>query len=628
MFNLTEHNPSQRKAVTFGEGPLLLLAGPGSGKTFTIIQRILYLLQEKKVAPEKILVITFTKEAATSMKQRFTQNYPCNDSVNFGTFHSVFYHILLQSGRVQPGNILNEKRKINLIYPILKKVKEDKKITGPELLEIAKSFLVAISYYKNTGEKEEAGKKIPEEWQAFFTEIYHVYEEQRKKSGGLDFDDMLGECEELLQKNAVQRAYWKKRFSHILIDEFQDINYRQYSIVRILAGEHKNVFAVGDDDQAIYGFRGAKPACMRLFEEEFGAQKILLETNYRSRQEIVEASLLVINENHNRFPKELVACEANRYPKEEKGYAVRVREFKEAPEQMQYLIKRIKNLPRGESCAILFRTNLSMQSMAARLAGEGVPVLMKEKGADIYEHFVVRDILSYLRIAHGSASRSDFLRVINKPFRNVSREALGEEASMEAVEKYYSAMLPGFSDMDRRNTYDAVLKLKKQMQFVKNMELRTAVIFLRKACGYEKYLHQKAGEQTMEKMEEWVNVLEWVTEDAARYRDLKEWQEAQTAYSKTARENVQPKEQGQVRLLTVHAAKGLEFDHVWIPDCNEKMFPHGSMPDPEQCEEERRIFYVAMTRAKKHLELLCLTGTKERPRFPSRFLIPLNRYRQ
>lgn len=220
-----------------------------------------------------------------------------------------FLSNLLRSGRVQPGNLLNEKQKLNLIYPILKKNKECS-------AEIAKSFLDAIAYYKNTGEKEKTLEKIPEEWKNCFPQIYREYESARTKVRGVDFDDMLKECEELLQNNTPQREYWQKRFSHILIDEFQDINYRQYCIVRLLAERHKNVFAVGDDDQAIYSFRGARPACMQMFVREFAATQILLRTNYRSHQDIVEASLLVINENLDRFPKILEASELNQRKKE------------------------------------------------------------------------------------------------------------------------------------------------------------------------------------------------------------------------------------------------------------------------------------------------------------------------
>ena len=641
MSDLTKCNVSQREAVMFGEGPLLLLAGPGSGKTFTITQRILYLIRERQIAPEKLLVITFTREAALSMRQRFAQISPQEaPTVNFGTFHSVFYQILLKSGRISTGNILNNRQKYSFILPLLKQIKDCRKISAAELTDIAGNFLAAIGYYKNTGDKENSKKKLPEEWKEYFSHIYEAYEEARKKIRGLDFDDMLKECEELLQKDPGQRAYWQNRFEYILIDEFQDINYRQYSIVKILAEKHRNIFAVGDDDQAIYGFRGARPACMKQFAQEFGAKQILLRTNYRSHQDIVEASLAVIGENRDRFPKDLEPCEAHRRQPGDRQdrRRVRVREFSETPEQLQYLIRSLKTRTEGESCAVLFRTNLSMQSVAARLAGEGISFSMKEKGKNIYEHFIAQDLMAYLRIANGCAARADYLRVSNRPYRNISREAFGSEASLPALEKYYTDLSAGIPCEGQQKAQKAVGLWIRQMEFVKNKELKLAITFLRKACGYERYLHLRAVQEGKTELAEWLEMLEFITEDAGRYGSLEEWQEAQDLYGEQlqCQENVRNgmrkipgrKGDGEISLLTVHGAKGLEFDHVWIPDCNEKMFPHGDSGDPEHCEEERRIFYVAMTRAKKDLELLCLTGTAERPRFPSRFLIPLNRYRR
>ncbi len=414
--------------------------------------------------------------------------------------------------------------------------------------------------------------------------------------------------------------------------------------MKILAEKHRNIFAVGDDDQAIYGFRGARPACMRQFVEEFGAKQILLRTNYRSHPDIVEASLAVIDENKDRFHKDLEPCEAHRrqagghktdagYRKE---YRVKIREFSEASEQMSYLVQSLKNRINGETCAVLFRTNLAMQGVAARLTGEGIPFSMKEKGRNIYDHFIAQDLLSYLRIAQGCATRADYLRVSNRPYRNISREAFGAEASLPALKKYYEDLTAGSPDAGQQKAQKAVGVWIRQMEFVKNTELKLAMAFLRKACGYERYLRVRAAQEGKTDLTEWQEVLDFITEDAGRYRSLEEWQEAQELYREqlqcreTVRSGMQKKQEKQensgITLLTVHAAKGLEFDHVWIPDCNEKTFPHGSSREPEHCEEERRIFYVAMTRAKKDLELLCLTGTRERPRFPSRFLIPLNRY--
>ena len=375
---------------------------------------------------------------------------------------------------------------------------------------------------------------------------------------------------------------------------------------------------------------------MKQFVQEFGAKQIILSTNYRSHQDIVEASLAVIAENSDRFPKNLEPCEANRRhlgKMDKKNYHVRIREFSGAKEQLQFLMRQIKNRTEGETYGILFRTNLAMQSVAASLTREGIPFSIKEHGKNIYDHFIVQDILAYLRIAQGTAARADYLRVVNKPFRNISREAFGGEVSLQALEHYYADLMRQTGAGYLRSAYDAVRLLRRQMEFVKNTDLKLAVWFLRKACGYENYLQQR---QRMEQTEEWMEILEFITEEAGQYKTLREWQEAQEVYrEQLQKENEHHPKKGreesadcQIRLLTVHASKGLEFDHVWIPNCNEKTFPHGNVQDTEHLEEERRIFYVAMTRAKKDLELLCLTGTAERPRFPSRFLIPLNRYRR
>lgn len=311
MSDLTCLNASQREAVTFGEGPLLLLAGPGSGKTFTITQRILYLIRERRITPGEASGDHLYQRSGSIHEAALCADISTGSAYRqFLERFSVFYQILLQSGRISSGNILNDRQKRDLILPILKKITDCKKRSAAEVTELAGNYLAAIGYYKNTGDIENSRKKLPEEEKQHFSRIYEAYEEARKNTGGLDFEDILKECEEFLQRDPGQRTYWQNRFEYILIDEFQDINYRQYSIVKILAEKHRNIFAVGDDDQAIYGFRGARPACMRQFVEEFGAKQILLRTNYRSHPDIVEASLAVIDENKDRFHKDLEPCEA------------------------------------------------------------------------------------------------------------------------------------------------------------------------------------------------------------------------------------------------------------------------------------------------------------------------------
>lgn len=693
--DLRNANEPQKAAIMHLRGPCLVLAGPGSGKTYTITNRILYLL-EQGVPPESILVITFMKEAALSMQNRFqemaaadtppsdrfsTQHKPTYP-VNFGTFHSVFYHILKASNALKSTKLLSNSEKKNLIFPILKTYGRQQEQSGApqegqeeagSLSDDAAQILSAIGYYKNTMQMAAACEKVPVRWQAQFEAICREYALAVKKLGRLDFDDMLYECRMLLQENASIRNYWQNRFRYILIDEFQDINPVQYEAVKLLAARPYNIFAVGDDDQAIYGFRGSQPECLKRFEAEFHARQLLLDVNYRSQAEIVRASLAVIEENKDRFVKQLRAaseCLEREDMKTEEKMAeektteertmgekatgksssikegvgkgpVSVHAFSEKEAQYSHMQQAISRcLQRGESCAVLFRTNSYMQGFAARLKSADIPYEMKEKAASIYEHFIVQDIMAYLQIATGEGSREQLLRIMNRPSRYISREAVGEgSVDLDKIEEYYRRAQ--VTEMQRDRVRKELPRFRKQLQSVKSFTLRPGINYILKAMGYEQYLKEQAGTGT-EKWQEWQDLLDWLKEDASKYSGVKEWKAFQEAYEKSLEQNrtqagPHPQKQGKkaggresggkgkVHLLTVHGAKGLEFDNVWIPDCNEKIFPHGTMPDESTVEEERRIFYVAMTRAKKNLELLYLTGTKERPRQSSRFLNPLIR---
>lgn len=618
MLDLEILNDAQRKAVMHGEGALLVLAGPGSGKTFTITQRILYLIEVMQVPPEEILVITFAKEAALSMQHRFQEHSNRIYPVNFGTFHSVFYQILKSINSSRVRQILRETQKKNLMLSIVKQYN----MTGQgepyhSVQEDAEEFLTAISYYKNTGNSEQTLLKISEEKRPRFSAVFYAYEQARKQQGAIDFDDMVYQCAKVLEKDTQARSYWSKRFSHILMDEFQDINPMQYRVIRLLTSEPYNLFAVGDDDQAIYGFRGSKPACMQQFLQDYQAKKVLLDVNYRSVPSIVKASMQVIEENKQRFRKNLRPC---REKEEEErqgvetsvqslcmGNGVSLRSFAEQEEQYTYLTEQLSNRKEKNTCAVLFRTNMQMQSFAAGLNRLGISYDMKEKLSSIYEHFIVKDIMTYLRLGAGERKRALYLQILNKPKRGISREKLDSK------------------------TDKAFILLEKQLDYLKNTSLYLGMQYICKVMGYEHYLENESKRQpnSAERLEEWKQILEWLKEEAKNYECVEEWIKVQEVYKESmADKNTKDRADGKdgirnVQLMTVHASKGLEFDTVYIPDCNEKVYPHGSMPDKEQCEEERRIFYVAMTRAKKNLELLYLIGTKERPRLPSRFLNPL-----
>ncbi|MCM1192376.1 MAG: ATP-dependent helicase [Butyrivibrio sp.] len=638
-------NEAQRRAVTWAGGPLLLLAGPGSGKTFTITKRILYLL-ERGVPPEEILVITFTKDAAAAMQSRFRQLSGLFFPVHFGTFHSVFYHILLESGGFRHLQLLNDSRRKKLMISILRQYG-----TTPELSEESVKILSAVSLYKNTGDRERALSEMPVGWGERFGEILTAYTEAVREAGAVDFDDMLFECRRLLEGDIKVRRSWQNRFRHILIDEFQDCNPMQYEVIRLLAPEPANVFAVGDDDQSIYGFRGARPDILRRFEKDFGAERILLDVNYRCAEEIVKASLAVIEENRDRFPKALRAAEPAKGPGEAgKTEKVHIIPFQDREAQNGWILQQTAEWERnhrddGMRCAVLFRTNSCMQRIAAAMHNAGIPFFMREKGQNIYEHFAVKDIMAYLLLASGDWRREHLLRIINRPVRYISREAVGEGRTISEMQAYYREQLgreggmaggvrnaagiggvgagkPGTAGY-RREVLEKLSCFQKQLDSLHKMPPSLGVRYILKAVGYEEYLRTLA-KGNQEKLTRWRETVEWLKTDAGRFENVRDWTEAQEAYIEEAGKNAVRSDTGEsLCLMTVHGAKGLEFDRVIIPQCNERIFPRGELQTREQIEEERRIFYVAMTRAKKSLELLYLMGDSARSGLPSRFLNPL-----
>lgn len=624
MLKLSELNESQRQAVAWEGGPLLLLAGPGSGKTHTLVNRILYLL-EKGADPSSILVITFTKDAAVSMQQRFfalsNQYYP----VSFGTFHSLFYHIIQRSSGTAKRNFLSGVEKKRHLIPILREyfLQKNQYVTAQELDADADQLLTAISFYKNTSKLDSAIRKAPHRYQEDFSALFEEYQHKIKALGALDYDDMLFECRHLLAHDVKARKEWQNRFSHILIDEFQDTNPVQYEVIRMLTGPDTDLFAVGDDDQAIYGFRGTKPDILRDFERDYHASRLYLPENYRSLPGIVQASTRVISGNRNRYEKKLTAVN----PEENwMGYpSFRVRSFEVREQQYAYLSDEIRRFLEhhqedGQTLAVIFRTNLMAQALATRLTHQGIPFAMKEKVRNVYEHFLVKDIMAYLLLASGEGTREHLLRILNKPSRYLHREAVGEDGTFVSLRSYYRRDPKGYgAHMTQLEQIDL---LERQLKLVKDMPMTLAVNYICKAIRYEEYLRRKA-EYDPGVCQEWEEVLTWLKEDAMNYRNVREWVEAQELYAKTlalGQEKRAAKHFEPIRLMTAHSSKGLEFTRVLIPDCNEKVYPHGNSLESETVEEERRLFYVAMTRAQKSLELIFLTGEKTHPRLPSRFI--------
>ncbi len=610
-------NHAQRKAVMHGEGPMLVLAGPGSGKTFVITNRIAYLIGHYGVDPTNILVITFTKDAAVNMKNRFLSSHTVSQPVNFGTFHAVFYQILKSSGYRQTDAVLTDSEKKRYIIPILKDYIREQQLYpsyGDNLEEEAVRFLAAISCYKNTGDRERAESLLETTLRMGFEPILVAYEQKRCKCKRLDFDDMLYQCQQLLEEDDCARRFWQGKFHYIMIDEFQDINPRQYEIVKLLAGEKCNIFAVGDDDQSIYGFRGADPGIMHRFLSEYNDSKlVVLNLNYRSTPSIVKGASIVIRDNTERFDKKSEA-----YSKEE-DIGVIIQNFADKQMQYQFLAQKIRSMNREEckSSAVLFRTNAQMQSFSTVLRKEKIPYNMKEKGKCIYDHFVARDIRSYLQFAVGRKTRSLLLKFMNKPYRNLQREALEEdEVSFEKVRQYYLRYAP--REEHAKSLFE-LGELEEGLNKISGMTPFLSVQYIRHKMRYDSYLRKKAGTD-YGKLEQWMEVLSFLTDDASRFNDAESWFQHQDAFRQEIQKRDTEKTQEGVNLMTVHASKGLEFDTVWIPDVNEGMYPYGHMLAKEAVEEERRLLYVAMTRAKKSLGITFVTGTKERPRLMSGFL--------
>lgn len=584
MFDASSLNERQLKAASYGPGNLLVLAGPGSGKTYTSLQRIFFLIEKLKVPPDKILVITFTKDAALSMQKRFIAMESFPQPVCFGTFHSVFFHILQSFFPHKKLNILSADNKKRVLKEILSKYN----IARNEADSVLLMFIQIMSFYKNTGDLSLARKAFGNFDEKLFSAVFKSYEEYRAKNLYVDYDDMVMDCLKVLSDNPSFRNKWQDRFEYILIDEFQDINPVQYETVRLLKGKQTELFAVGDDDQSIYGFRGASPACLRKFISDYNSETVNLNVNYRNSEEIITAARMVIEENCDRIPKESVSDKVG-------GSPVNVLGFPTQTEEYEFISKQIMSV-KETSTACLFRTNLGMQNFAVYLNRKGIHFRIKEKVESIYEHFAVRDILAYFKLAYDSKDAGSAMMIANKPARGIDRELIVSGGNI------YSVLNIPPGDFD----------------FIKNSSLYLGLNYIVNKIGYRRYLNEKFYDNP-EKLNECRQIIEWLKDDMRGFDSLSEYYLHMKSYEKELKEKTAD-DNNCVLLMTMHGSKGLEFENVFIPDCNEGNIPHGKMPDADTVSEERRLFYVAMTRSFDKLYLMYVTGTKERIMMPSRFL--------
>lgn len=607
-----ERNTAQEKAIHHSKGPMMLLAGPGSGKTTTMIRRIRVLLAEQKVNPANILVVTFTKAAAREMKERFErlcekeeeqQNYR---QVTFGTFHGIFYGILRHAYGLTRKNILSEEQKYDMLREIVYAQKmelEDEKellegLAG-EISEVKNSRIPLGHYYS---------RNCPDE---VFRQIYTQYVSGCKRSRLLDFDDMLLYCYDLLDKRPDILAGWQKKFRYILVDEFQDINKLQYDIVKMLAAPDNNLFIVGDDDQSIYAFRGAKPEIMMHFPKDFPkVQTELLACNYRSTKEIVQAAEKVIAHNKRRFKKKI-------HTENEDGRTPLIRGFATGKEEELY-VKDCILKAKEEGCpleeiAVLYRTNSGAGSLLNTLLEYQIPFQMRDTLPNLYEHWIAGNFISYMKLAMGDRSRQEFLKVMNRPNRYISRNALEDsQVSFEALRWFYEG---------KEWLCDRIDKFEEDLKKMKVMTPYAAINYIRHGIGYEEYLKGYAAYRKLN-MEDLYEVMEELAENARGYKTYEDWFRHITEYTQKLKEQAKTRVSGKsgVVISTLHSIKGLEFDRVFLMDVNEGTIPYHKAVTESAIEEERRLFYVGITRARKELSMLYAKERHEKKLEPSRFL--------
>lgn len=583
-----QFNKAQIQAIQHNKGPCMVIAGPGSGKTTVLTHRVRYLIDRCGVKPSDILVITFTKAAAEQMKFKFKGlSEGRSSAVTFGTFHAVFFTILkaaynysarcIITPQVQHEFVKDQIHRLELEYD------DEKEAVDGVLSEISrvKGEAVNIDEYES--------RCIPPQ---SFRIIYMAYDDMLVRKHLIDFDDMIVQCRELLMQREDYRRAWQNKYKYILIDEFQDINKAQFDVVRILADEYRNLFVVGDDDQSIYGFRGSAPQIMLDFNKYYSdAVRIDMCINYRSTGNIVFASRAVAEENEHRYYKDITTYNSQ-------GDTVSVYEFNSLNDEKAFLVSEIRRLIdtgiAADDIAVLSRTNVIGNMYMSRLESDGIPCCDYSVVQDIYEHWISKDILTYIRIALGSRERIDFLRIINKPLRYISRSYITQPADINVLKRGYE----GNEQMSKQ-----VEKLVSDISMIRSMSPFAAVNYIRKGVGYDEYIRNYIYEHKADK-EELYNVLDELAHRASQYMSLSQWLDGIVEYIRQCDKDRQNNTADGVHMLTMHGSKGLEYKIVLVMDACEGIIPYNKSILDEQIEEERRLFYVAMTRAKEKLYLL------------------------
>lgn len=608
-------NRGQDEAIKHGNGPCMVLAPPGSGKTLIVTERTRYLIEESGVRPDQILVITFTRYAAREMKERFERltagkNYP----VTFGTFHSIFYGILKCAYGIGANNLMSEKESSVLLQEVLDQTNIESTPEVEDEEELVRELLREVGMVKNglCHLKDFHSKYLTQDE---FAEVFRSYEHQKKELKKFDFDDMLVQCYALFRKKPEILQGWQKRFQYILIDEFQDINRVQYEVIRMLAAPRYNLFVVGDDDQSIYGFRGAKPELMLYMKQEFPSLRtISLTVNYRSTEFITGAAARVILHNDTRFYKRVQSFRG-------RGQNVHVQEVLDEQEEAQYVTEEIqKKLDQGikpGEIAVLFRAAVQARMISEILSEHRIPFEMRDYVTNFYRHFIVKDMMAYLQLAAGKRDRSLFLTICNRPLRYLARNSMeNRQVNFEDLRKFYC---------DKDWMLDIIDQFDVDVRMMKNMAPYAAIQYIRKKIGYDDFLKEYA-EKHQISWKQLMDVMAELEERSKNFKSYDEWEIHIAKYTQELEEQqakarkIKGERENKVQLMTIHSAKGLEFEDVFVIHTNEGEIPHQKAEKKDEIEEERRLFYVALTRAKNNLCISYITQKNGNSIKPSRFV--------
>ena len=606
-----ELSDNQSQAVCHLEGPLMVLAGPGSGKTTVITHRALRLARE--IDPSQVLVITFSRAAANEMEIRFKalagskMLSPAN-CCTFGTFHATFFRVLRKRYGYNLDQVLQEGERREIINKLLASIgfeaDEDMSMAIRNEISLVKNELYDLQYYNSAAMGTDE-----------FRQLFEIYEEVKNEQNKIDFDDMLTLCYRLWQQEPDCLAFWQKKFQYIMVDEFQDINHVQYECMRMLSSAPHHLCVVGDDDQCIYRFRGARPEFLLRFPEDYpNVKHVILDTNYRSTNPIIAFSNKLIAQNQVRYDKSIVGTE-------KAGPSPKVVVCKDQNQEAEYAARKIKKHPNFNDVAIIYRTNMQARAFVDAFMQANIPFTVKDEASVIYEHWVAQDIFAYLRLGCGLGTVRDVERVINKPFRFISKAFLqkARQTKRDIFEWYTESGMLNAAQQQR------IEELMLQIRSVGKLPTADAVKYIRKKIGYDDHIKDYCEFRKVNSAGLYEIAAE-LQESAEAFTDISSY--LNHAEDAIQNKNTKDPEGERVTLTTMHSAKGLEFDTVYIVGAVEGLIPHERSRTAAELEEERRLFYVGATRAKRHLYILVIKKRHEKDVEPSRFIKELKKARK